>query len=122
MGLVAVRYPALLKVKEIPSAWKAKNHSEQEWQDFLKLALDFFVRGGGSLEIRDELWPWLELPRTKTGIVTSATEEVSRWQRRWPCVRRSGKTSILVRVLAHVLQSDMQRMAERRKESGGCDS
>lgn len=57
MGLVAVCYPKLLKVRNIPSIWAARNRTRQQWQDFLKLALDFFVRGGGSLEVREEVWP-----------------------------------------------------------------
>ena len=107
MGLVAVCYPNLSKLKNAPPVWKAKNRTESEWRDFLKLALDFFVRGGGSVEIRDDLRPWLGLPQRQTRLVSSSTEQISRLQRRWPSVKRSGDRSTLVRLLAHVLNADI---------------
>lgn len=108
MGLVAVTYPRLSTVNTIPSEWKRKGRTLDDWRALLKTALDFFVRGGGSLEIRDELWPWLGLPQKKTRIVSPNTEEISRWQRRWPSVRRSGDRSLLARLVAHVLEADTQ--------------
>ena len=108
MGMVAVCYPKLLKIKTAPSVWATKGLSDQDWRDFLKIALDFVVRNGGSLEIRDEIWPWLGLPQRRTAIVASNTEELGRWQRRWPSVRRSGTNSLLVRLLAKVLKADLQ--------------
>jgi hypothetical protein len=107
-GVPLAGYPKLLKVKTVPSVWKTKGLSDQDWRDFLKIALDFVVRNGGSLEIRDEIWPWLGLPQRRTAIVASSTEDLGRWQRRWPSVRRSGTNSLLVRLLAKVLNTDLQ--------------
>jgi replicative superfamily II helicase len=106
MGLVAVCYPKLLNLTSVPPIWMAKNRSDRDWRDFLKLALDYVVRNGGSLEIRDEMWPWLGMPQRRTAIVAAATEEVNRFQRRWPSVRRSGRNSLLVRIVEEVLKVD----------------
>ena len=90
MGLVAVSYPKLARFYVAPPIWTSKNRTAQEWRDFLKLILDFFVRGGGSLEIREDLRPWLGLPTRQTRLVSALTDPVSRSQRRWPSVKRSG--------------------------------
>ena len=108
MGLVAATYPRLSSVNSVPVEWRLKGKSLDEWRALLKTALDFFVRGGGSLEIRDELWPWLGLPQKKTRIVSPNTDETSRWQRRWPSTRRSGERSLLARLVAHILDADTQ--------------
>jgi hypothetical protein len=47
MGLVAVCYPQLAKVGTAPACWTSRRLSDQQWRDFLKLTIDFFVRGGG---------------------------------------------------------------------------
>ena len=108
MGMVAVTYPKLSKIANPPTVWRDKGLSAQQWRDFLKLALDFFVRGGGSLEMREDLRCWMGLPQRQTRIVSSSTDQVSRSQRRWPSVRRSGEKSILIRVLAAVFQIDIK--------------
>jgi DEAD/DEAH box helicase domain-containing protein len=107
MGLVAVVYPRLATFRNSPAAWKAIRRSDEEWRSLLKIALDHFVRGGASLEIRDELWPWLGL-RGRSRIVSATTDEISRSQRRWPTARRSGERSTLVRMLAQLLGADIK--------------
>lgn len=107
MGLVAIYYPKLLKVTFAPSTWISRGLTLAEWRDFLKIALDFFVRGGGSLEMREVLRPWLGLPQRLTRLVSSSSDEVSRSQRRWPSVLRSGDRSRLVRLLVRILHVDV---------------
>jgi hypothetical protein len=42
LGLVAVRYPALDSIQELPAAVKeATDFNLAEWKDFLKITLDF---------------------------------------------------------------------------------
>ncbi|MFA5517015.1 MAG: helicase-related protein [Desulfuromonadales bacterium] len=106
MGLVAVCYPALDKVV-LPGAAKRAGFTLDDWRDFLKICLDFFVRSGGSLEI-DRSWrSWLGMPFRQTSLVTRDTE-AGRFQRRWPRARRSAAQSTLVRLLAYVLKADIE--------------
>lgn len=109
MGLVAVRYPALDRVLDVPaSVLQVANFSLTEWRDFLKLCMDFFVRSGSSLAIPESWRNWLGMPFPQTLIVPSDTRDVARRQRRWPRAKRSGPQSTLVRLLAYVLQADIE--------------
>jgi replicative superfamily II helicase len=107
MGLVAVCYPKLEQVNSAPPQWTSRGRSDSEWKDFLKIAVDHFIRSGGSLEIRDEIRQWLGIPYHPTCIVSSAVTEIGKKQRRWPCVQRSGLQSKLVRLLANVFAVDI---------------
>ena len=104
MGLVATRYPALEKVDELPH--DVAIHTDfnlEDWRSFLKICLDYFVRGGGSLDFPREWKNWLGMRFGQTWLVPADTEEVGKGQRRWPKARRGRSTSMLVRLLAYVL-------------------
>ncbi len=107
MGLVATYYPALDKVIEVPGdVIQAAGFDLGDWRNFLKICLDFFVRGGGSLKFPREWKKWLGMRFGQTWLVPHSQEEVGRGQRRWPSVARGKSTSLLVRLLAWVLEVD----------------
>jgi DEAD/DEAH box helicase domain-containing protein len=108
MGLVSVRYPKLDSVMQLPPKLAAVcNFDVNLWRDFLKLALDYFVRGGGSLSISPTWRNWLGIPFPQSQLVSRDQLLVGRNQRRWPRARRSRLQSTLVRILAHALQADV---------------
>ena len=107
MGLIATHYPALDKITEVPP--EVVTHAGfdlQAWRDFLKICLDFFVRGGGSLNFPREWKNWLGMRFGQTWLTPYSAEEIARGQRRWPSVRRGRSNSRLVRLLAYVLDVD----------------
>ncbi len=106
MGLVSLCYPGLLDCT--PSAiWTSRGRSGQDWRDFLKIAVDFVIRNGGCLAVPEEIWGWSGLPRRhSSAIVSSNADQLGTYQRRWPSVLRSGKNSLLVRLLERLLQAD----------------
>ena len=108
MGLVAVRYPALELVSEVPPEVSAVGFDLATWRDFLKISLDFFVRTGGSLAISAAWRQWLGLPFRQSWLIGRDQENAGAHQRRWPRARRSGLRATLVRLLAYVLQVDIQ--------------
>jgi hypothetical protein len=109
MGLVAVRYPDLDKIRDVPAGvMQAASFSLNDWCDFLKLSMDFFVRSGGSLDIPVAWRNWLGMPFPQTRIVCRDERDVSRNQRRWPRATRSRQQSTLVRLLAYVLKADIE--------------
>jgi DEAD/DEAH box helicase domain-containing protein len=63
LGLVAIRYPAVDKLEErdAPAAWRARSLPIQEWRNFLKVAIDFIVRGRTAVLIDEEFLRWLGL-------------------------------------------------------------
>lgn len=108
MGLVSVCYPGLLGCVP-PRLWTVHGRSDQDWQDFLKTSVDFAIRNGGCLEIRDEIWRWSGLPANRSSAaVSSNAEQLGKFQRRWPSAIRSGKNSLLVRLLERALAADIE--------------
>ncbi|MBL3601401.1 MAG: DEAD/DEAH box helicase [gamma proteobacterium endosymbiont of Lamellibrachia anaximandri] len=109
MGLVAIRYPVLEDIDRLPETIaQATDFDLQTWKDFLKLCLDFFVRGGGSLAFPSAWRSWLGMQFPQSWIVPRDQENTGRYQRRWPKAKRSGLQSTLVRLLSHVLQADIE--------------
>lgn len=54
-GLVKVDYLGLDKINEHPASWEKKGLTTQDWRDFLKVALDFYVRENSYIQV-DEGW------------------------------------------------------------------
>ena len=44
LGLIKVGYSGLEKVTSVPLYWESKGLNLQDWKDFLKVVLDFYVR------------------------------------------------------------------------------
>jgi len=108
MGLVATAYPALDKVREVPQRVKqASGFDLAAWRAFLKICLDFFVRAGGSLSFPREWKSWLGMRFGQTWLVPHDQEHVGRNMRRWSSVQRGKSNSLLVRLLAYVMQVDL---------------
>ena len=108
MGMVVVRYPGLEQINAAPPDWTGRGFSIADWRDFLKIALDYFVRGGGSLDVPDIWRNWLGIRYPRNWIVPSSQIETARGQRRWPSARRGKLQSTLVRLLAYVTKADVE--------------
>lgn len=108
MGLVSTWYPALDKLTDVPQIVKeASGFDLETWQSFLKICLDFFVRGGGSLSFPREWKSWLGMRFGQSWLVPFDQEETGRNMRRWSSVQRGRHTSILVRLLAYAINADL---------------
>lgn len=111
MGMVAVRYPALEHIHNMPDLFLENHLSLVDWKDFLKIVLDFFVRSGGSVEYPDTWRPWIGLPFSRTWILEPGQEKSEKNQRLWPSARRIKSRSGLVRLLAAVLDESPEDKA-----------
>ena len=108
MGMVAVCYPALEQETTVPPAVvQAWGCSPATWRALLKIALDFFVRAGGSLTVDRDWLNWLGMRWRITYLVPRDRPQISREQRRWPRARRSGQQSTLVRLLSQAMNADL---------------
>jgi len=108
MGMVALSYPDLHKIKSVPIiVIQAARFDLPNWQNFLKICLDFFVRSGSSLEIQMEWRKWLGIPFPQSFLVSSKEVHLGYSQRRWSKVKPAGMRSTLVRLLARVLSIDI---------------
>ncbi|MCH8542945.1 MAG: DEAD/DEAH box helicase [Alcanivorax sp.] len=108
MGLVAVDYPALAKIERVPETIQGvADLTIDEWRTLLKLTLDFFIRSGGSLAIPLNWRAWLGVPFPQSQIVASSEAELGPRQRRWPRFATGKQRTLIIRLIAHVLQFDM---------------
>ncbi|WP_419620680.1 DEAD/DEAH box helicase [Thiolapillus sp.] len=106
MGMVAICYPTLDTISEVPSqVAHTSGFDLQTWRDFLKICLDFFVRGGGSIDFPMEWKNWLGMRFGQNWLVPHDQEHVGKGLRRWPSVSRGKNSSLLVRLLAYVLNA-----------------
>lgn len=108
MGMVSVHYRRLNQINSAPIDWISRGYSMQDWKDFLKIALDYFVRGGGSLDIQDIWRNWLGVRFPRSWVVPPSQDVISKGQRRWPSARRSKLQSTLVRLMAYLLKAHIE--------------
>lgn len=106
IGLARTAYPRLANLSAAPAEWQSRGKGLADWLDLLKVALDYFVRGGGSLNIPDEWRNWLGMRFGRTWLVEPDAKETNRRQRRWSQARVNGTNSVLVRLLAQFLKLD----------------
>ncbi len=58
-GLVQVGYQGLEKAHSVPAHWQAKGLTLDDWRDFLKVTLDFYVRESNYIQLDDDLRNWI---------------------------------------------------------------
>ena len=106
LGLITLSYPNIKKVATVPEKWTEFGLTINDWHDFLKICMDYFVRAGSSLDLNGKEWRnWLSFQLPNSWLC-STTEEVKKGQRPWPSVKRSNSRSILVSLLAVVTNLD----------------
>lgn len=106
LGLVAIQYPALSTIKNTPAEWKKLKLSLKEWQDFLKISLDFYVRANFISVPRDWL-NWIGVTFYPRKILAPDSQEKGT---KWPLVRK-GRNHRLIRILAYALNLKLDNKA-----------
>lgn len=107
MGLVRVQYPKLSLVTNRRPAVEMAGFTLEEWHDFLKIALDFFVRQYWAIQLPSSWERWgAERVFPKQILPPASLEKATRKQIKWPRVSKTSRQNRLVRLLAHVLQLD----------------
>jgi hypothetical protein len=129
LGLVSVQYPALRAIKKIPNGWipltlsaieqqiLSKEEKEQQalkhWQDFLKVCLDFYIRGDKFVAVPYEWINWMGItiyPRVL--LAPDSTESIGKGVGKWVLVRKNHKRQHrLIRILVHALQLNLSNKA-----------
>jgi ATP-dependent helicase YprA (DUF1998 family) len=113
LGLVSVQYPALSKIEKVPVEWQKLNLSLSEWQDFLKLCLDFYVRGDKFVTVPYEWIHWMGItiyPRVL--LAPDSNEFIGKGTGKWVLVRKNYKRQHrLIRILVHAMQLNLSNKA-----------
>ncbi|MHC1698750.1 MAG: DEAD/DEAH box helicase [Geobacteraceae bacterium] len=106
LGLVSLHYPDLDRIgdTDLPPAWKQRRLGVQDWRDFLKIAVDFSIRGACAVQVPQEHSRWIGIDLPTRFLIGPDEVPAGRWQIRWPMVRdaipRSRLPILLFRALA----------------------
>ncbi len=108
MGLVAVCYPKLEKITQLPTlSASAAKFSLNEWRDFLKLALDFHVRENTFVKLPDSWKKWGgQRLSGKLLLPYDSKEAQFNLLKKWPQCSPKGAQNRLVRLLSYVFKLD----------------
>ncbi|TMO28669.1 DEAD/DEAH box helicase [Pseudoalteromonas sp. S4492] len=105
MGLVALTYPAIDAINEEPQSWRSIGlNNLDDWKDFLKICVDFWIRENTFVDIPKYYLNWMGariMPRSLISSDDSPRDEIEKKAlRNWPMAKPIGSMHRLVRMLA----------------------
>ncbi|RDV39635.1 DUF1998 domain-containing protein [Bradymonadaceae bacterium TMQ3] len=113
LGLVGLEYPWLerrLSHKDVPSDWVRLGFLTQQWPEFLKICLDFFVRQLPAVQLDHSKQRWIGIPYRPKHLVgpndAPGVGAAERIIQRWPKASRSIQARV-VRTLALAAKVDL---------------
>ncbi len=99
-GLVKVGYLGLDRIREIPADWEQKGLTLDDWRDFLKVALDFYVRESSFIKVAEEWRSWIGSRFSAKTLRNPESEEADENRvKRWPQIRNGNNSHRLVKLL-----------------------
>lgn len=111
MGLATLRYPPVdrLSAAFMPPLLRDRGATLADWQDFLHLVMDFFVRANSAVQIQPALANWLgQRARPRAFLDPREPGQTGPRERRWPVLRgHTGRTSRPVLLLRDGLGLDL---------------
>lgn len=75
LGLVKVSYQGLKDLNDLPNYWKESGLNHQDWQDFIKVALDYYIRENTVIDLADEWKQWIGGPVFPRHVVNSELKD-----------------------------------------------
>ena len=70
LGLVKVSYQGLKNLNDLPNHWKESGLGTQDWQDFIKVILDYYIRENTVIDLADDWKQWLGGPVRPKHVVS----------------------------------------------------
>ncbi|MFY0528745.1 helicase-related protein [Archangium gephyra] len=115
LGLVAVVYPALERITEpdVPGSWKSAGLGLREWRDFLKMCVDFFVRGHTAVEVPPGYMRLLGTQIRGSVVVSPGTPGKKNVRYPWPKAAMGQRLPRMARVLMLALELNDQEPEHR---------
>lgn len=108
LGLVSVQYLALEKIGAVPDVWKKLNLDLADWQSFLKVVLDFFVRDRVAVDIPQNWVAWFGAKLYPTRLISPLSEDKPGGPViKWPQYNAKGQQHRLVRLLEIALDLNL---------------
>ena len=113
MGLVSVQYPKLSQVVLLRPSVQSAGFSLSEWRNFLKILLDFHVRGQFAINLPQGWERWGGVKGPSKQILAPKSINNSKRLLKWPKVLPHSNQNKAVRLLAYVLNLDPLSAAGR---------
>lgn len=99
-GLVKVGYLGLEKIQEVPAYWEQKGLKLDDWRDFLKVALDFYVRESSFIQMSEEWKDWIGSRFSSKTLRNPESKEADENRvKRWPQIRNGNHSHRLSKLL-----------------------
>ena len=100
-GLIRIGYEGLDKIKTSPENWERYGFTLQDWLDFIKVALDFYVRENNFLRIEQNGWlKWIGSKFSSKFLRNPDSEEFNEGRvKKWPQIS-IGQPNRLVKLLS----------------------
>lgn len=110
LGMVKIEYPLLKRITTAPRVWEHNGLTFEEWKDFLKVILDFFVRDGLFVEINRDWKNWLGGRYSPKSLLPPDSPESDRFNIIWPqfAPERGARQNRIIRLLAFVLNFNLR--------------
>ena len=111
LGLAAIRFPAIEKIKSVPGDIALKGIDADEWKTLLTLTINFVFRAGYAVDMPSDWERWIG-ERTRTNMVRGPNQERVRGRIGWPTARYSRST--LVQLLQKSLNLHLDSEDDRQ--------
>ena len=99
-GLVQIGYQGLEKLHNLPAHWEEQGLHLDDWRDFLKVALDFYVRENSFIQLDVELKNWIGSRFSAKFLRNPESRDPDDNQvKRWPQIRHGNINHRLVKLL-----------------------
>ncbi|WP_095499177.1 DEAD/DEAH box helicase [Paraferrimonas haliotis] len=88
-GLVSVNYQGVNELTKCPEHWEKHKLSLNDWKDFIKVSLDFYVRENNFIRLEDDSWlKWIGGHFSEKALRNPKSEDKDEWRiKRWPQIR-----------------------------------
>ncbi|MGL5336647.1 MAG: helicase-related protein [Enterovibrio sp.] len=97
LGLVKIGYDGLDKIKHSPAHWEKYDLTLKDWQDFVKVALDFHVRENTYLRLEEGGWlKWIGTKFAAKALRNPDSEDNDEGRiKRWPQIRCNNNSRLI---------------------------
>lgn len=84
-GIVKVGYLGLDEIELMPDFWQDHGFNRKDWQDFVKITLDYHVRNNSFFQLEDDIRHWIGFKFSpKKLIKPDSAEQTSIRVQKWP--------------------------------------